>query len=89
MGAAAALYGFSATNHVAGIFFLPALAVLLVSRCGWDVLRPRNLAVMFGCVFAGLSLYAFLLLRSQQNPPLDWCNPETLSNLWWVMSAQK
>ena len=89
LGAAAALYGFSATNHVAGILFLPALAVLLVGRCGREVLHPRNVAVMFASVLAGLSLYAFLYLRSQQNPPLDWANPETLQNFWWVVTAQQ
>ncbi len=89
LGAAAALYGFGATNHVAGILFLPALAVLLVSRCGREVLAPKNLVVMFACVGLGLSLYAFLYLRSHQNPALDWGNPETLSNLWWVVSAKQ
>ncbi len=89
LGAAAVLYGFSATNHVAGIFFLPAFAVLLVARCGREVLHPRNVCVMVACVLAGLSLYGFLPLRSLQNPPLDWANPETAKNFWWVITARQ
>ncbi len=89
LGAAAALYGFSATNHVAGVFFLPAFASLLIGRCGREVLRPKNVAVMVACVLAGAMLYGYLPLRSLQEPLLDWGNPETPANFWWVVSVKE
>lgn len=82
-------YGFSASNHVAGIFLFPAFATVLLLRCGRQVLHPRNMAVILGCGMVGLLPYLYLPLRSLQNPVIDWGNPETLSNFWWVVSAKQ
>lgn len=72
--------GFALTNHLTSLYGgFAAVVVLLWSRRlpGW-----RTWLAMAGCLLAPLSLYGVLLLYSRANPPLDWTNTETLSNLW-------
>lgn len=49
-----------------------------------DVVRD---ALFFGLFFtAGFSIYLFLPIRSLQEPPLDWSNPENLANFIRVVT---
>ncbi|MEM7356236.1 MAG: DUF2723 domain-containing protein, partial [Acidobacteriota bacterium] len=43
--------------------------------------RPFHLAACVGAGVVGLLPYAYLLLRSRQDPRLDWGDPETLGRL--------
>jgi len=83
------VYGLSFTNHVAGVFFAPSVALLLLYRLRLRLFRPRRLAVMFMLFALGLSVYAYLPIASRFDPAVDWGNPETLANFWWVVSAQQ
>ena len=44
------------------------------------LLRPRHLAACIGAGVAGLLPYAYLPLRSRQDPRLDWGDPESLDS---------
>jgi hypothetical protein len=84
----AVVQGLNFGNHNTAIALAPLFAafVLLVD---WPVIRMhavkrlRLYAVLSALsVLIAFALYAYLPLRSLANPPIDWGNPESLSN-WW------
>ncbi|RJP74795.1 MAG: DUF2723 domain-containing protein [Candidatus Abyssobacteria bacterium SURF_17] len=83
------VYGLSFTNHVAGLFFAPSLALLLLFRLRLKLFKPGRLFAMFALFLLGLVVYAYLPLSSRSNPAIDWGNPETLSNFIWVVTARQ
>ncbi len=83
------LYGFSLTNHVAGVFFFPAFAYIFIATYGKRLFMPRTLLKMLFWAAVGLLVYAYLPIRSLANPPLDWGNPENLTNFLWVVTARQ
>jgi len=83
------LFGLSLTNHVAGIFFFPAIAFTLILKFRTRVFAPRLLLGMFVSFCAGLLVYAYLPLRSLMDPAIDWGNPESLRNFIWVVTAKQ
>ncbi len=83
------IYGLSLTNHVAGVFFFPAFAYILILKFRGRIFAPRLLGGMLAFSFLGLLVYAYLPIRSMANPPIDWGNPENLSNFIWVITARQ
>lgn len=83
------LYGLSLTNHVAGVFFFPAFAYLFIATHGKRFFMPRSLLKMLFWFVVGLLVYAYLPIRSLADPPLDWGNPENLTNFLWVVTARQ
>lgn len=81
------VYGLSAANHPAGVFLFPALAIWFLATQGRRLLRPQWVLAMLACTAVGFLPYSYLYFASRANPPLDWGNPETLKNLWWVVTA--
>ncbi len=62
------IYGLSFTNHVAGLFFLPSVTLILLCSLRWRVFKPVRFATMFLLFLLGLSVYAYLPIRSRFNP---------------------
>ncbi|RJP21311.1 MAG: DUF2723 domain-containing protein [Candidatus Abyssobacteria bacterium SURF_5] len=81
------VYGLSLTNHVAGVFLMPAFALWAAVSLRKEVLEPKRLLLSLVFFLIGLGVYLYLPLRSIQDPIIDWGNPETLSNFWWVVTA--
>lgn len=79
---AAYVAGLGLAHHLQ---MLPALILLTAVMAWFD--RERLRVRLLPALFAPLSLYAVLVLRSRQDPPLDWGNPETLAGLWWTVSG--
>jgi hypothetical protein len=79
---AAYLLGLGMAHHLQT---LPVLAVVLVYLALTRRLRPSLAHVAL--FLLPLSLYLVLLIRSRLDPPFDWGNPETLGNLWWMVSG--
>jgi tetratricopeptide (TPR) repeat protein len=72
------LCGLGATNHTyMGVFGI-AVGVFAIRVEPGLLRRPRELAILAGVGALGLLPYAYLPIRSAQNPRLDWGNPETL-----------
>jgi hypothetical protein len=42
----------------------------------------------FAGLILGLLVYGLLPLRASARPPVNWGNPVTLDNFWWLVSAQ-
>ena len=83
------IYGLSFTNHVAGLFFMPSLCLILLYRLRLRLFKPGRFVAMILLFFLGFFVYAYLPIASRFNPPVDWGNPENLKNFWWVVSAKQ
>jgi len=71
------LCGLGAGNHTFMAVEAAALALFMVF-VEPGVLRRRAALLSAGAFALGLLPYLYLPLRSRQDPPLDWGNPETL-----------
>ncbi|HSM14583.1 MAG TPA: tetratricopeptide repeat protein, partial [Thermoanaerobaculia bacterium] len=85
----AGLCGLGAANHTfLAVWGLAFLVFALISDPGlarrWKVLSAAGGAALAGLV----PFYGFLLLRSRQEPRLDWGNPETLPALAAVVTRR-
>jgi len=83
----AAVYGLSLGNH----FTMPLLGPVFGAFILWRD-RPWNVpryGRMLAVAALGVLPYLMLYIRSQADPPMDWSNPETLTNLWRMMSRQQ
>jgi tetratricopeptide (TPR) repeat protein len=86
--AVAFVCGVGAANHTfLGVWGL-AFALFAASSEPALLRRWKTLAGAAVAAMAGLSLYGFLLLRSRQEPRLDWGNPETPGALWAVVTRR-
>jgi hypothetical protein len=84
---AAYALGLSFANHMLSTVTL-AFAVVFV--LGGPGRKKLNLSLSFWTLvffLIPLTLYAYLPLRSMNNPPLDWGNPETWDQFRWVISG--
>jgi len=81
--AAVFLFGLGLGNHQTLIFLGPLLLWMYIKNGGLTLRRAATGLAFFA---VGFSVYAYLPLRSFKNPALDWGNPETLHNLWRVIS---
>jgi len=85
--AAGLVYGLSAGNHATVAFFLPALLVLFFMWNRRLAMRHLGSVVLFFLV--GLSVYAYLPVRSLAEPGFDWGNPETVENFFYQVTDRK
>ncbi len=75
--------GLGLGNHVTLALMLPGLLLLLWPK--HNLVRFWSLA---GGLLLGLSVYAYLPLAAQGDPPVNWGEPRTLRGFWWVVSGQ-
>lgn len=82
---AAFLYGLGLGVRMDLSLAAPALAWL-----AWDAgFRFRRKSLVAICFFAlGFSVFAYLPIRSLQDPILDWNDPETLGKLWGTITRK-
>ncbi|MBN1503794.1 MAG: DUF2723 domain-containing protein, partial [Candidatus Eisenbacteria bacterium] len=84
-----ALYvlGLSFANHMLSVLTLVFVLIMVVRARPVPALSLRTVASCAGLFCAALTLYAYLPVRSAQNPELDWGNPETWSQFKWVVTG--
>ena len=76
--------GVGLAHHPTILFMLPAGFVLL-----WRRVDLRAIAhVLLVSILAAALLDLTLVLRAWGDPPINWGDPRTLGDLWWVISAQ-
>lgn len=89
------LFGLALGNHLTTLFLAPLL--IFLRPPAMDGARPEPLfsrqsakviGLRFAGVFLGLLIYGILPLRASAGPPVNWGNPVTLDNFWWLVSAQ-
>jgi 4-amino-4-deoxy-L-arabinose transferase-like glycosyltransferase len=89
--AAALVFGLSLGNHALTLLLAPGIAafVLLVSpRILW---RQKGLVLACAVVFAlaTVATYLYLPLRSAMDPPLEYADPQTWDNFWYVVLGEQ
>ncbi len=85
------LYGLSLGNHHSMLMLLPPIFyIILVKGSSLSLIRnPMQWMLFAGFFFLGLSVYLYLPIRSLQNPPLDWGDPQTLKNFLAVLARKQ
>ena len=80
------LVGLGCGNHLTIGLFAPAALVALIysiNRSGsWKLVLAQ-----FSLVLAGLLVYAYLPLRAQTYPPINWGNPQTWTGFLWEVTG--
>jgi len=89
------LFGLAIGNHLTTLLLVPLLIFLRPQATAvvWNTsIFSRKSAAIVGLrlagVFLGLLVYGILPLRASAVPPVNWGNPVTLDNFWWLVSAQ-
>lgn len=76
--------GLGLGNHLSLALCLPgAVAWAAWRREG----RKKALGTFAGGLLLGLAVYAYLPLRAQTWPPVNWGNPQTWEGFWWLVSG--
>lgn len=80
-------------NHLTTVFLLPPAILISALRSRSDdrqLTRSINwpaLGRVFAAFAVGLLAYASLPMRALSHPPVNWGNPITLENFWWLVSG--
>ncbi len=74
------IYGLGLTNHYIMGLFAPAFILFILWTRPKIIKEVKTLFLMLGLFLLPLMLYLYLPIRSLQNPPIDWGNPENLPN---------
>jgi len=87
------VYGTSLANHntmglFGPIFFLFGLWVLYETRgkSFWKYIPYKKILLAFA---SGLLIYAYLYIRAQAKPAMNWGSPETLPDVWGHITRQQ
>jgi tetratricopeptide (TPR) repeat protein len=72
------LFGLGMGNHHTIALTALALIIWILAQAPALLRRPKLIAASLGLFAAGLLTYAYLPLRAQQNPPMNWGNPDTM-----------
>jgi hypothetical protein len=86
------LYGLTLTTQTSGLLFAPAFAWLVLSTPHWKRSHWPLVGPMFLLFLVGLTPNAYLLLRANASPVMDYSKSysgvdlTTLSGLWWMIS---
>ena len=76
------LCGLGACNHTFMLVYGLALSVFVVAVEPGVLSQPRRILAFGASTLFGLLPYAYLPIRSQFNPRLDWDNPETVGRFF-------
>jgi len=76
----ALIYGLSLTTHYIMGLFAPAFILFILWTRPRIIKEAKTLFFILGLFLLPLTVYLYLPLRSLQNPPIDWGNPENWPN---------
>jgi hypothetical protein len=90
LAALAVTFGLSLGNHYTMVLLGPLFAVFILAVDRITLARLGRYAA-FTLLAAVVTLLTnlYLPLRSLANPPIDWGNPETLTNFWSVLRREQ
>ena len=93
------VYGLAAANHLTAILVIPGALVLnslnpdsSTQRFAGAIKRIsinwKSAGRQVAWMLAGLSVYVVLPLRALKQPLINWGNPITPENFWWLVSGK-
>jgi hypothetical protein len=80
------LFGLATSNHLTTLILLPLLLLRSSPQPGF--VQPADLGKRSLACLLGLALYLTLPLRAAFQPPINWGNPVTLQDFWWLVSGR-
>jgi hypothetical protein len=83
---AALVFGLGMGNHITLSFMAPAVLLLLWS--GRRQLSWRGVLLSVPALLAGLLVYLYLPWRASHNPIINWGNPDSWENFYWVVTGR-
>jgi len=87
---AAALFGVSIANHGLTLLLAPGVGLYVLFVYPGILRRFKLIAACVGALLlTTVALYAYLPIRSAMNPPMDYANPQTWNNFWYVVLGQQ
>ena len=85
LGGAGVVWGLGMGNHLSLALVVPGALIWIVRTKNWA--KRDALAGLIGVVM-GLGVYAYLPLRAQAWPPINWGNPQSWEGFRWLISGQ-
>ena len=81
--------GLGLSNHLMTFYLLPAFSFLYFYKYSFNKKSVlRFLFVALVAVFIAIALYSYLIIRSNQNPVLNWGNPDDIKNAIYHITAR-
>jgi hypothetical protein len=80
-------YGIGLGNHITLLILMP----VIIGATWYAQRKYLPLKLIFGqflMIFLGLSVYIYLPLQARHYPPVNWGNPQSWSNFFWVVTAK-
>ncbi len=78
--------GLALGNQLTSVFLIPPILFISAWQSGWKF-NLRSILMACSGLGAGLLVYGSLPLRAFSNPPVNWGNPATLNQFWWLVSG--
>jgi len=82
-------FGLGMTVHYNHLLLLPAYLYFILTTDPSLLRRGRTWVKGIILAALGFSLHLYAPIRSLANPPIDWGNPQTLSNWWRYLTAEQ
>lgn len=82
------LWGLAVGNHPSQVT-LGLLAIYVVFAARKNFAWWKGMLAGAAGLLGGLSVFAYLPIRSAQNPVLDWGNPETVDRMMWSLQRKQ
>jgi hypothetical protein len=83
------LLGLGLGNHLSLVWLLPGLAAWLWSnRADLRRMPVRSWIAVGAAGLAGVSVYLYLPLMAAGAPPINWGDPRTPAQFWWLVSGR-
>jgi hypothetical protein len=89
LAAAGFIFGIGLGSHLSILLALPGIAAWLwANRRLLKPLRTAGWAAIAGATLSGLGVYLYLPAAAQGSPPVNWGDPRTAPQFWWLVSGQ-
>ncbi len=86
----ALLFGFGLAYHPTLLYFTPMLIAGVFVLGPWrQAIKLKSIALTFAALLLGLSIYAYLPIRSAMNPPVRYSEISSLSQLYKFVTVSE
>ncbi|OGS21378.1 MAG: hypothetical protein A3J83_05220 [Elusimicrobia bacterium RIFOXYA2_FULL_40_6] len=76
-------------NHYTLVLYFPAMFLFIFLSKNKNLFNFKNLVLFLSFFLLGLSVYAYIYVRAQQNPILGWEDPKTFERFWGIIARSR